>query len=464
MSASDDRGSLIFTNDGPSSPDAAEIRGKMGEVFKGIWGQDIYLASETPQGQFLDSETVIIFDKNNKLVYLSNMWNPETSDGRWQDGICKIYFISRKPAIPTQVEVLCTGLAGVVIPRGALVQDAVGYQYAALDDLLISAAGSATGIFACTTPGPIYCAAGAITGIVTNITGWDLAENILAGVTGAYEERRAALEWRRYDSVAKNAHGNLSSIWGALANLDNVISVQIAENTTNKMQTLRGVAVDGHSFFVSIVGGAPQDIAWTIYQRKDGGCGYDGNTRTTILVPTRNNIALQNKVIVYNRPQTVGAAVKINLGKTEDTPGDIDSLIKQAVQDNWNGLDDNMPRVEIGETLLASRFYCSINNLGTRLFDLLRVRVGRKQASGDAVAWSDAVGFTLDEYPTLADADIKIVYGIDPEDSSIDGQFFHYDENGRLVLNPYVVQPTDDSGVFSFNEDSGHIEANEQEE
>ncbi len=46
-----------------------------------------------------------------------------------QDAIARIYFLERNPAEPTTVQALCTGLAGVEIPVGALAVAEDGNQY-----------------------------------------------------------------------------------------------------------------------------------------------------------------------------------------------------------------------------------------------------------------------------------------------------------------------------------------------
>lgn len=406
MSASNDRGGLIFHDEGPTSPDPGEVRGRVVDMFKAIYGQDLDVAPSTPQGQIIDSLTAIIADKNAQVLFLANQWNPELAEGKWQDDVCKIYFISRQPARATQVMCTCVGARMTLIPAGALAQDQAGILYECGADTVIPDSGVAENIpFNCREAGPVACKAGTLDRIYQRVPGWDTVTNPLDGVVGTLEETRMALEKRRKLSVAKNAHGNVSAIWGSLANLPGVISVQMAENVTDYPKIMRGVLVPGHSVFVSIVGGADQDIAWTIYERKDAGCGYAGNTTVVIFIPTRDEITRQEKDIVFNRPTAIPCKAQVTIRKDDRlTVGNIEELIKRRMVEAWNGLLD-VARVEIGETVYASKFYCPLNKMDA-VFELVSVKVDRP------LAWIDSnLFFTVDQAGRAVAVDAEVADG-----------------------------------------------------
>lgn len=449
MSISNTNTGITITDKGVTIPDTALIRQERARDFREVWGQDLDIAPYTPQGQIIDSETAIIDDKNAQLQFVLNQIDPEKSEGAWQEGVGKIYFITRDAAQPTIVTVQCVGIVGTVIPTGALVQDDSNRLYELIQGFIINTPSPISAEFRCQDPGPIECPADTIHRIVTQIPGWDTVTNTHAGIVGRNEETRASFEHKRYDTVAKNAHGNLSAVWSALANLDGVISVQMVENVLNVDKTIKGVLVHGHSFFISIVGGSPTDIAWTIYERKDGGCGYDGNTEVTILIPTFNAITTQPKVVRFNRPSQIRGAVRINIATNADTPGNIDDLMRDAIKRNWNGLVDEFPRVQIGDTVTAARFYPTCLEVEAGVYSLIRIRVGRADNAGVVTSWGDAIGFSLNEFPSIQDEDIHVVHGVDLDDSGGDGKFFRYNpDTGKVELLPYVLSPQDIGGNF----------------
>jgi hypothetical protein len=105
---------------GFEAPLESDILAGVQADFNAAFGGDMNPSLETPQGQLASSETAIIGASNDQfLIYVANV-DPAFSSGRMQDAIGRIYFITRKPALPTTVTGTCNGLAGVVIPVGAL--------------------------------------------------------------------------------------------------------------------------------------------------------------------------------------------------------------------------------------------------------------------------------------------------------------------------------------------------------
>lgn len=192
------------------APETESIREAVQSDWQGAFRDvDVELNVEpsTPAGQLVDAETAEIEAKNAELLFLSNMFNPKVSEGRWQDALGYIYFLTRKIAQPTVVECSVTGLMGTTIPYGAMAQSTDGYYLLNTGAFTIPESGTATGYFRLAEPGPIPIAAGSVTKIVTLIPGWSSIVNKSAGVVGRDVETRAEFESRRYASVAKNATG-----------------------------------------------------------------------------------------------------------------------------------------------------------------------------------------------------------------------------------------------------------------
>lgn len=369
MSASDERGGLIFTDVGPTSPTAEDIRNRLAVILRETFGVDLDVATETPQGQLLDSWTSIVFDKNNSLIFLVEQWNPETAEGRYQDNINKIYFHNRKPAQPTLVNCVCIGRRFITIPAGSLAEDNLGRQFQAVDPIIIGSDGTGTGYFAALTPGPVSVPAETLQTIVSgDVDGWDTINNPQPGITGSYEESRLEMERRRYDTVAKNGHGNASAIVGAIDNLDDVQHVAFEENVSDHVRVMSGVIVPGHSLFLSVLGGNNATIGRTIMEQRNIGCGYAGNTPITVYdqVPETGETIETNMVI--NRPLPVRCRVQVTIRSIENvTPADISDIIRTEIVATWNG-QRNIPRVKSGADIMASDFYCPLQNIGYRYF------------------------------------------------------------------------------------------------
>lgn len=121
--------SIVFTPTGATFPDESAILAGVQADMNAAFGGNLNPSLSTPQGQLATSQTAIIGEKNNQFAYFLQQIDPATASGFMQDAIGRIYFLTRLPATSTVVQVLCTGLAGVVIPSGAQVVDLSGNRY-----------------------------------------------------------------------------------------------------------------------------------------------------------------------------------------------------------------------------------------------------------------------------------------------------------------------------------------------
>jgi hypothetical protein len=245
-------------------------------------GGNVNPALETPQGQLASSFTAVIADKNDQFLLLTQGVDPKYASGRMQDGIARIYFIERKPAVPTSVLALCTGISGVKIPSRSLARATDGNTYACVSGGTIGTDGTVVLSFECTTTGPIDCPAGSLSTIYRSIPGWDTITNPADGVIGSDVETRRDFEIRRQASVALNAVGSLPAIQGSVLNVANIIDAYTTDNSTNQAVVVDGITIPATSLYVCVAGGDPQAIAQAIWIKKMPGCPMAGNTTMTV--------------------------------------------------------------------------------------------------------------------------------------------------------------------------------------
>jgi uncharacterized phage protein gp47/JayE len=184
--------------------------------MQAAFGGNLNPALETPQGQLASSLAAVVDNTNATFLYYTQQTDPAYASGRMQDAIARIYFIERNPSQPTVVQCVCVGLAGVVIPVGALAIAEDGRRYASTETGTIPVEGSVTLEFACLEVGPIACPAGTLNQIYQAVPGWDSITNPADGVIGNDTETRPEFEERRRLSVAGNSIGSLPSVRGAV--------------------------------------------------------------------------------------------------------------------------------------------------------------------------------------------------------------------------------------------------------
>jgi uncharacterized phage protein gp47/JayE len=385
------------------------VRARIAQEWKNAFATDPRLPvldtnPETPAGQLIDGQTALASEKDNDMIYIANMFNPKNATGVWQDALAAIYFLNRKIALPTYVTCQVRGAYGTTIPYGALVQDVNGYTFLNTSVVVIGSSGTANIYVRCTETGAVEVAPNTVTQIVTTVPGWDSVTNPSAGVTGRDEESQAAFENRRAGSVGKNSHGAVASIYGTIADLNNVVAVLVLENTTNADKTIKGVTLAGHSVYISVYGGDNTDIARAIYNKIDGGVGTQGNTMLTYN-PASDNIADQPDALYtyyIERPATVETAVKVTVSDDETTG--LTNAIKEAVVENFNG-NSSFRRVKMGDTLYASRFYADVIKAGVTMLENIEIKY--PSATG---SYADSVDIPASELPTISAEDVTVVY------------------------------------------------------
>lgn len=355
----------------------------------------------SPMGQVVDLMVGELEAKNAEIAFLANQLNPRTARGVFLDALAALYGLERKVSEPTVVVCTCTGLAGTVIPFGAIVQDSAGnkYRQSRAGGVTIGAGGTVDTEFAAVEHGGIEVSAGSVSQIITVVAGWDSVINAAAGVTGRDVEPDGELLNRMIQSYAINANGTVENIQANLAELDGVLDVVVLENYTNQKQTQYEVELDAHSIAVCIVGGEDADIARTIFERKSGGCGTNGETEVTHVDTEHYNARYVYRIV---RPTTEDFHVQVTFFD-EDMNADTKTAVQNAVVSDFLGELTN-PRVKLATTVYASRFYQCVQNVTESPIKDILIGVG-----------DDPLGTSVDipanVSPTLTASLVELAFG-----------------------------------------------------
>ena len=357
------------------------------------FGSAINPALNTPQGQLATSTTAIISDSYSQFVDLSNQMDPAFNDGRFQDGIARIYFLTRDPAEPTALQVSCGGYPGVVIPVGALISDAGGNVYSCTAAGTIGASGTVVLGFANQVPGPIAVPGAEDVQIYQTIPQWNTVA-VVSGEVGQDTETRAAFEARREATVAANGQGFLDSISGAVFEVPGVLSVRAAENFTGSPVVIQGVTLKPHSLYVAAYGGSSQAIAEAIWIKKDPGCDYNGNTTVEVLdTNPAYTLPYPSYDVTFEIPAAVGVCVNVTIDNNPGVPSNALTLIQNAVVGGFNGTDGGT-RAGIGSTIFASRYVVDVQGLGPWAL-IEAIQVGSNASADCKFTGAINVGATL---------------------------------------------------------------------
>lgn len=219
---------ITLTTTGWVAPDASATLQGIEADINSAFGGALNMAAATPQGQLSTSFSAIKTACDSVILALFNGVDPAYATGRMQDGIARIYYLTRNAAVATMLQVSCLGAQGVAIPLNALLQDpATGNTYACTQAGSIPAGGAITLPFECQITGPISVPASLT--IYQAITGWDTA-TVVSGTVGNDVESRAAFELRREQSVEANSRNSMQAVLGSVREVAGVQSAFVLEN------------------------------------------------------------------------------------------------------------------------------------------------------------------------------------------------------------------------------------------
>ncbi|KAA1013039.1 hypothetical protein FVF58_09620 [Paraburkholderia panacisoli] len=383
-------------------------------AFGGVLDQSL----TTPQGQLAMSEAAIVGDANAQFLALANGVDPAFASGRMQDGIGRLYFLTRLAALPTTLQISCSGGLNVNIPVGAQIQDASGNLYACTTAGTIPASGSITLSFACMTNGPIAVPSSNSVSIYQAISGWD-SVTCISGVIGRNVESRTAFELRRQQSVAMNSIGMLDSILGNVLNVSGVVDAYVLDNPTGSPTTIGGVTLGANSLYVCVAGSYTNlAVAQAIWTKKPPGCAYTGNTTATVTDPNPQYSTPPSYSVKFQAAVNTPIFIAVTLKNSSAVPSTALTQIQGAIDNAFSGEDGGIvPR--LGSMIFASRFYAGIALLGSWA-QIISVQIGcgnnpsatfTGSISGNTLTVSSVASGALAVGQYIADAAGAIVSG-----------------------------------------------------
>lgn len=392
-----------FGDTGFTAPSDSEILAGVQADQQSAFGSNLGTSLDTPQGQLATSLTAIIAYCYDQFIALANGVDPSYASGRMQDGIGRIYFLSRNAATATSVTATCAGASGTIIPIGAKAQDQAGNVYLCTEAGTIPSSGSINLTFQCATLGAIACPSGYLNAIYQSITGWDSITNASAGSEGSDVETRDAFEARRSASVSANAQGNLDAIQAAVLSLSGVTDCYCLENDTSSAVTTNGVTLAANSIYVAVVGGTSSAIAAAIWAKKSPGCAYTGNTTVTVTdTSSYYSAPYPTYSVTYEVPTSTAVLFAVSMQNNSSVPSNATTLIQNVIISAFLG-EDGGARAKIGSYIFASRFYAGIAALGSWAL-IYSVQIGTSTANASYVQMQ------ANQAPTLQASNISVTF------------------------------------------------------
>lgn len=310
-----------------------EIITSLTEDLKLIYGMDINVDSNSPDGQMINIFAQSVEDLLQLLVSVYNGFSYQSATGVILDQRVAINGIARKQGTYTITNVTITvnqaltltGLDALITDPTAqvfTVQDNTGNKFSLQVTNVFGSAGSAALAFQAVDIGAVLTAPNTITNQFTTVLGVTSVNNpTVATSTGVNEETDAQLKVRHDQSFALASTGPADAISAALLAIPDVTDAFVYENYTNG--TLNTVVA--HTVWCIVTGGTDAEIGQAIYAKKGLGCGMKGSVMYVIARPNGTSFTAQWDVAIAQplyiqftiNPITAGQQFDTDLLKTE---------------------------------------------------------------------------------------------------------------------------------------------------
>lgn len=320
----------VITATGISAPTYAEVLDFLKTQYQSIYGADVYLGSDSQDGQFLGVIALAISDANAATIAAYLSFSPATAQGAGLSSNVKINGIKRSSSSFSTCDVLLVGQAGTGITNG-VAEDQSGNKWALPASVTIPPAGQITVTATCATAGAITASPGQINKIATPTLGWQSVNNSASAAPGAPVETDSALRQRQQVSVALPSRTVLEGTTGAVANLTGVTRLATYENDTNSTDAN---GIPAHSISLVVEGGDAAAIAQAIADKKTPGTGTYGTTSQTV-----TDIYGRPLSIRFYRPTYQALTVALTLKALAGYSSVTGVAVQQAVADYINGVD-----------------------------------------------------------------------------------------------------------------------------
>lgn len=321
-------------------PDTSEILAETNQEWKDVFGQDLDVNPETPQGIYIASDVAVRSEVAANNAALANQINPMFTGGIFLDDIWALTGGKRRKQTYTLVEgVELHGIPGVVVPPGSRRATAAGDLFELLSTVVLDSTGKGIGVFQALNAGPIPCGANTLTEPVRGYTsvGWETSTNPQAGVIGRDRQSDLSAKQERRQTLALQGRSLPEAVYSRVRALEGVRSMQFLENYDDVDKTISGIQLRKNSIWVCVDGGKDADIAEALYKSKNGGTGYNGAVSVVYREPFFN----QPNTIKFDRPTAKPIMAKITGRIIGSVSGNPEAIIKQAVVDYADGLLDN---------------------------------------------------------------------------------------------------------------------------
>lgn len=337
---------LQITETGIVIDSLTAVHQRLTEGFKRIYGDDINLDADSPDGQMVGLFSQEIENINQAIAMVVQMLDPYKATGSWLEQRAMYAGIVRRGADYSYLDdVIITGKRGVTVRKDSVFTDDNNTKWVTLNDVVLGENGSVRVNMRSRELGSFTLSANKELKMDTVTVGIEKAVTTKKAKSGTFAETDGNLLMRFMRSHSINNHDDRQGLEGALLDIPDVKQARVYENFTG---ATNANGIPAHSLNAVVIGGSDNEIAMTILKKKIGGCGVFGSISST------QNYAGAERTVMFDRASIANIKVKLILERVGgfhdiDTDG-----IKSALAST---------KFEIGESVYAMRLTCQVNSV-----------------------------------------------------------------------------------------------------
>lgn len=263
----------IIDSSGITIQSFEEIFADLVAGFQAIYGADIDLSQNTPDGQRVAIFTKAFHDMQAFGLSIANNFDPDFARGLFQAKIAKLAGIFPRPATRSNWDLQVSSTRIVTLGTGYQISDDLG-QLWELPGPVTVPVGSSAITFVASEFGEVTGLAGAIftpVTVVLGISGFTAAVDAIPGKNAETDEEFLQKRNRSLENPGFSTTGSLNA---QLLNIPGATDAWVADNDTDNYDPVNDL--DAHTIWCVVEGGTIDDIMESILLRKTGGAGTKG--------------------------------------------------------------------------------------------------------------------------------------------------------------------------------------------
>ena len=391
--------------------DTSTLKTEVEAEYQDVFGADLDLAPETPEGILITAETTSRAGIATNNAQLANQINPNRAGGVFLDAIWALTGGARAGAtsstFPTPPNV--TGVAGTPIPEGSLAATAAGDQFITLGDVTLSTPdGLGSVAFASVEKGPIPCAIGELSSIISGVLGWETVTNTVAAELGTDTQTDISARRERNDTLGAQGSGISVAIFSNVRAVTGVRSLTFRENITASGTVIDGVTLVANSIWVCVDGNdeaSELDIATALLGAKSPGAAWNnGTSGDTVSQNVTDPLSGQVYTVLYDKPDLIPVEYQVTVSSSNVS--NAEAIVKSAILAYAAGELDGEPGLVVGADVSPFEAAGAINVVEPRI----QVKLVEVTTVVDANPQPATIDIGLFEQATVLETQILVIF------------------------------------------------------